>query len=207
MDSSPNRSATDGAGALSGTPPLLLAVFLLLLALFALPWLFLGLVVHAWLHRRLGGWLHWKVRFGLWLVVLLLCGWPLYQALQHGPLTPLLAEEVGTYVQAIKLRQGQLAAYPLGTLWTSTWAVWQHTWLLVGVTGFFRELSTQSRPASTISTQLFAERRKRARALERLRQQAKKRAAQPNRIPPAVQGQPVIGIPLDEEDDDEKEVP
>ncbi len=88
----------------------------LALCLAGLPWIIIGWVVQRFLAR----WLHWRVSFLLWLLLLFIGAYLLYMAYQHGGLERMFHRELTDYILAIEHRQYDFAAYPLRHLWAET---------------------------------------------------------------------------------------
>lgn len=168
---------------------LLCLTLALVLCLAGLPWIIVGWVAQRFLAR----WLHWRVSFLLWLLLLFIGAYLLYMAYQHGGLEILFQRALTDYLLAIKQKQYHLEAYPLRHLWAETWPVWLQTWPGIGVAGFVGELyDNRNDTARTLRQQ----ERKRGRAIARAQQHAKKRARRPERIADIVGKAMVIGVPI-----------
>lgn len=189
-------SSDSSVGGLDPGWMLLCAIMAIVLALAGFPWIILGFVAERYLSR----WLHWRLSFLLWMVLLLIGIVYLSSSLQHG-LQVMLSRELTDYISAAKHFRFDLLSYPLGRLWADTWPVWLRTFPGIGIAGFVAELYTASR-SNTAQTLRHREQR-RERAIARSKQKARKRTRHPGRLPDEVAGMMVIGIPIDEHDEEE----
>jgi hypothetical protein len=175
---------------------LIFAITAIILALAGLPWIILGFVMQRYLSR----WLHWRLSFLLWTALLFIGAFVLYNSYQHG-LQAVLNRELTDYVSAAKHYQLDLLRWPLGQLWSETWPIWLRTVWGIGIAGFVAELYANC--SDTVRALRLREQR-RERAIARSKQKARKRTSRPGRLPDEVAGMMVIGVPIDEHDEEER---
>ncbi len=113
----------------------------------------------------------------------------------------MIQHELTDYTAAAKHYQTDFIHWPLRQLWADTWPIWLRTIPGIGIAGFVAEVYTDIRndPAKTLRQH---ERRRQNRA-QRLQRQARKRTSQPTRLPDEVGGMMVIGIPIDDDTNEE----
>ncbi len=162
----------------------------LVLLTFALPALALGLILarltrqHAWsLPVSLG---LSCLAFGLtWLLLL------------HG-LEPLMQMQLGEIIREVRAHQADVLQWNAARLWATTWPIWLRTLVLVPVVAAARTLSTRAHSMGAAS--LHIRESHRLRAVTRAQAQATRRLRRKQRrLPAAVDGQMVIGVPIEDE--------
>lgn len=173
----------------------LCGVLLFALALAALPWIIVGLV----LHRLLQRWISWKIQFLIWAIAFFAAAAFLFTTYQHG-LNIVWQQEVAAYVHAVIVHQYDLAAYPMSSLWSVTWPIWLRTWPSIGIAGFVGEVS---RARTTTVASLRQQERQRIQRAHRLQDRARKRTSRPRYVPDEVAGMMVIGVPIQDDEEDQ----
>jgi hypothetical protein len=178
--------------------PGLTALLLLMVALFALPAVALGLLAHRFTRA-----LPWRVSLLLWVLLAGVSGYLLSLCWQHG-LNALFAKEMVAYVQAFSHVQFNLLKLPLAQLWPDTWPVWLRTLVGAPFMGLAQEVFAQKALHLDPAQAYLARERRRQRANAR----AAARTRRLRRLPPSVgmkKGSPmmVIGVPLDDEEQEE----
>lgn len=173
---------------------LICAVLAVALCLIALPWIVIGFLAQRFLSR----WLHWKLSFLLWTVLLFVCAFLLYSSYQHG-LQSMINHELADYISVAKHYQTDFLHYPLRSLWADTWPVWLHSVAGVGIAGFVGELYVNR--SDTTRTLRQQEQGRQNRAV-RSQQRARKRTNRPAHLPDEVSGMMVIGVPIDDDNEE-----
>ena len=176
--------------------PLLTTLLALCLFLFGFPAWLLGFLAQ----RQVSRWLSWRWSFLLWVLLTFLSAYLMFLQYQHG-LQELLMREVTAYALAIKHTQADFTRWPWAMLWAVTWPVWAHTLLAAPIAALFQEVTANTRGGQT-ARHLRQSEHQRQRVAARSQRRAKKRTSRPVRMPDAVGGMMVIGIPIR---DDEEE--
>lgn len=173
--------------------PLIGALLALLLFLVAFPGLVVGFFVQRFTSRY-----SWS--FAFWFFLLLPGAYLLYVLSQHD-LTQMMVRELTDYLLTAKHAQLNLAQWNFKHLWSETWPVWLRTLALIPVVGLWQEVSTNaSKRGSQTTSTLVQQERRRQRRLVRAQQRARKRTRRPERLPDVVGGMMVIGVPIDDEE-------
>src|SRR6266487_4847725 len=188
------RHAQQAEGSTDPGWMLICTILAVALCLIALPWIAIGFLVE----RSLARWLHWKLSFLLWTVLLFVCAFILYSSYQHG-LQSMIAHELAGYLQAAKHHQYDLAHWPLRALWADTWPVWLHTVAGIGIAGFAAELTANRN--DTVRTLRQQEQSRQHRA-QRAQRRAKRRTSQPAYLPDQIGGAMVIGVPIHDDQEE-----
>ncbi len=195
---SPEYRGSSSNSSVVGNDPgwmLLCAIMAIILALAGLPWIILGFVAERYLSR----WLNFRLSFLLWTALLFIGAFILYNGYQHG-LQAMLNRELTDYISAAKHHQFDLLSYPLGHLWADTWPIWLRTVWGIGIAGFVAELyANRSETARTLRQR----EQRRERAIARSKRRARKRTRSPGRLPDEVAGMMIVGVPIDEHDEEE----
>jgi hypothetical protein len=164
------------------------------LALAGLPWIVLGFLAQRYLQR----WLHWKLSFLFWVVLLFLSAFALYSNYQHG-MAILWQREMADYILAAKHYQYDLTRWPLRQLWAETWPVWLRSWPGLGIAGFVGELvSDRSDTVRTLRQQEL----QRQRRAQRLQRRARRRTSRPTHVPDEIGGMMVIGVAINDDNEE-----
>ena len=71
-------------------------IYVVALGIAGLPWIVIGYVAQHYAQR----WLHWRLSFLLWIVLLFVGAYALYTSYTHG-LAPLYQRELADYIHAI----------------------------------------------------------------------------------------------------------
>jgi hypothetical protein len=188
------RHAQQAGGSTDPGWMLICTLFAVALCLIALPWIVTGFLVE----RSLARWLHWKLSFLLWIVLLFACAFILYTSYQHG-LQSMIAHELTDYIQAAKHNQYDLARWPLRALWADTWPVWLHTVAGIGIAGFAAELTANRNDTTRTLRQQEQNRQHRA---QRAQRRARKRTSRPAYLPDQMGGAMVIGVPIHDDQEE-----
>lgn len=178
------KSRQETASGSSFPDPWVLLAGITAVLLFALPALVLGLVVERLTSER-----RWQVPLWLGLAPLGL-GLTILLAL-HG-LEAQLAVQLRELARMVGTQQWNGAH-----LWTVTWPVWLRTLGLIPVVALWRMLAT--RTSSVGAAALAAQEQRRLHAVERSHTKAARRLRHLDRLPDAVAGQMVIGVPMEDE--------
>jgi hypothetical protein len=167
-----------------------LLVGTLVLLTLALPALVLGLIL-----ARLTRQHAWSLPVSLGLSCLAIgLTWLL---LLHG-LEPLLQTQLGEIVREVRAHQADVLQWDAARLWTATWPVWLRTLALVPVVAAARTWSTRAHSIGAES--LHTRESRRLRAVTRAQARATRRLRRKQRrLPAAVDGQMVIGVPIEDE--------
>jgi hypothetical protein len=172
------------------------AILAIVLALIALPWVIVGFA----LRYVLAPWLHERLSLLLWLLLLLVGGFIVYSNLQHGPLSSMMSHEIDDYIFAAKHYQTDILHWPLKALWLDTFPVWLHTWQSIAIAGFVAELYANTR--NNTAKTLRQNEQTRQRRAQRLQHRARRRTNRPTRVPDEINGFMVIGIPIEDDNED-----
>jgi hypothetical protein len=165
------------------------------LCLASLPWIIIGCVAQ----RSLARWLHWRLNLLVWLVFLFVGAYLLYTGNQHDALRQMVTHELLAYVATGKHYQLDIQHWPFHALWAETWPVWLQTWPAFGLAGFASEIFTDIR--TDILRTLRQDELRHERKAQRQQQKAKKRTAQPKRLPDNTGGMMVMGVPIKDEEE------
>lgn len=135
--------------------------------------------------------------FTLWFVLLVPAALGTYYFYTHG-LQQMIVQEVGLYIQNAKHFPSDLTRWDWWRLWIATWAVWLRTLVAVPFVGVLCEMFHHARPGK--ATNLAQEEVRRQQRVARAHMVARKRALHPERVPDQVQGLMVMGIPIDDKE-------
>ena len=136
--------------------------------------------------------------FALWFLLLFPSAGLFYYFYQHG-LNAAITRELVDYIQNVKYYQADFSRWHLSRLWSETWTVWLRCLAAVPFVGFWQELSLQARGGQTVRQQQEQE-RSRQRRVQHAQERAQKRTQRPDRLPDAAAGEMVIGVPIDDEE-------
>jgi hypothetical protein len=163
------------------------------LAIAGLPWIILGFVAQRYLQR----WLHWRLSFALWFVLVFVAANAIYHSYQHG-LEPIWDKALTDWFRAILHQQWDILSYPYRQLLPETWPIWLYTWPGIGIAGFVAEVVANRNDTVRDLRQDELRRQRRA---QRFQDRARRRTSRPARITDEAGGHMVIGVPI--EDDNE----
>lgn len=169
--------------------PLVVMIGGLAALVLALPALAIGLVL-----QRLTSARPWS--FPLWFVLTFIGAGLVYHLYTHG-LDRMITTQLADYALAIKRHHADVAQWNLSRLWSETWPVWLRTLAVVPVVAFWRELESSGRGDS--AGFLHQQERERQRRVARSKSRATRRTRRPYRIPDAMNGHMVVGVPIDDE--------
>jgi len=155
----------------------------------ALPALATGFVL-----QRLTSARSWS--FPLWFVLTFIGAGLVYFLCIHG-LDRMITAQLTDYALTIKQHHADVAQWNLHRLWSETWPVWVRTLAVVPVVAFWRELEAGGN--GDRAAILHRQERERQRLVARSKSRATRRTRRPDRIPDAVHGQMVVGVPIDDE--------
>lgn len=173
--------------------PLMGALLALLLFLVAFPGLVVGFFAQRFTSRY-----SWS--FAFWFCLMLPGAYLLYVLYQHG-LTQMMVRELIDYLLTAKHAQFTLTQWNFKHLWAETWPVWLRTLAFIPVIGLWQEVSIHaSKRGSQTATTLVQQERRRQRRITHAQQHARKRARRPERLPGVAGGMMVIGIPIEDEE-------
>jgi hypothetical protein len=164
------------------------------LALAGLPWIVIGFITQYYLAR----WLHWRLSFLLWFILLYVAAFTIYNSYQHG-LQPLWDRELTDYFQAGMHYQLHILSYPFRKLWSETWPVWLYTWPGISIAGFVAELMANRTDRLRNLRQSEQHRQRRA---QRSQNRARRRTNRPTLIPDETGGSMVIGVPIHDDNEE-----
>ena len=136
--------------------------------------------------------------FALWFLLLFPSAGAFYYVYQHG-LSSMITRELVDYIQTFKHYQTDFARWNVPRLWSETWTVWLWCLLATPWVGFWQEVSLHARGGQTVRQQQEQERSRQHR-IQRAQERAQKRTQRPERLPDAVRGLMVIGVPIDDEE-------
>jgi hypothetical protein len=153
----------------------------------ALPALVIGIV----LHRLTRG---WPGSVLVWLALTVLGAILLYVLSRHGLERFVLTQLVDS-VQNVKRYHADFARWNLGLLWSETWPVWLRTLALTPIIALWCCLA-RLQPGIGVAF-LTRQEHERQHAVSRAKDNAIRRAQR--RLPDAVRGQMVIGVPIEDE--------
>jgi hypothetical protein len=192
MQKHTTQSSRDTSSAGPDLPASILALLALLAAcVLALPALLCGLFFQQLTRGR-----SWSIL--LWLLVSMPALLVLYLLATHGLSTRIQAQ-LGLLGHNTKLYQANLARWDLGGLWNASWPVWLRTSVTVPLVALWAELASSRRGGSAALLRQQEERRRAVQA--RASRWASRRARKPSRLPDAVAGQMVIGLPLESKEE------
>jgi hypothetical protein len=169
--------------------PLVVMIGGLIALVLALPALAIGVVL-----QRLTSARSWS--FPLWFVLTFIGAGLVYYLHTHG-LERMITAQLMDYALAIKQHHADVTQWNLSRLWSETWPVWVRTLAVAPVVAFWRELEASGNGDS--AEILHQQERERQRLVARSKSRATRRTRRPGRIPDAVNGQMVVGVPIDEE--------
>lgn len=199
-----NRGSSSSSQSVIGNDPfwlLLTAVLILCLVLLGLPAIVAAFFAQRFTYRHLArfGW-RWSAM--IWLALSPLAILLLYSLFQHG-LVPLMQREVNDYFQSAKHYQFDLSHWNFGRLWSETWPVWLRTFLVgVPLWGLWFEITTNARRGHAARMLVQGE-QDRERRVARGKLRARKSTLRPERLPDAVAGMMVMGVPIDGDEEQE----
>lgn len=180
------------AATTGGDPGLLLGtLFMVVCGLVGLPTLLLGIIL-----QRITSRYSWS--FALWFLLLLPSMLLCYMLYEHG-LQQLIVRQFVDLIQMGKHDQLDVMRWNIGRLWSETWPVWVRTLAAVPLIGVWREVTTGAKGGQTAHTLVWNEQRRQQR-LARAQQRARKRTRRPERLPDERGGLMVIGVPIEDED-------
>ncbi len=193
-----NRSSSSRSSPLTSDPfwLILSAIMILVLFLIGLPAIVGGFFGQRYAYRHLSRF-GWRWSAAVWLLSSLLAMLLLYALFQHG-LQQMMQRELADYVQSGKHYQFDLTRWNFGRLWSETWPVWLRTLVVVPLWGLWFEISTNARGGT--ARMLVQNERGRQYRIARAQQRARKRTLRPERLPDSVAGMMVIGVPIDDEE-------
>jgi hypothetical protein len=198
------RGSSSSSRSGSGSDPfwlLLTAILILCLVLVGLPAILAGFFAQRFTYRYLARF-GWRWSASIWLVLSALALLLLYVLLQHG-LVPLMQREVYDYIQSGKHYQFDLSRWNFGRLWAETWPVWLRSFLVAGpLWGLWFEITTNVRGGNA-ARMLAQGEQDRERRIARSKLHARKRTLRPERLPDEVDGQMVMGVPIDGDQEQE----
>jgi hypothetical protein len=168
--------------------PLALLISVLVTGLLALPAFLIGLLLARLTRER-----PWRVPLwlGLALLSLVLAGWLALYGLQA-----LVVAQLSEVVRQARLHQEDVTAWNWTRLRACTWPVWLRTLPLAPVVAAWRAI--EARFAREGAATLHEQERSRQRAVTRAQHKASRRLHR-HQVPASVQGQMVMGIPIDDE--------
>ena len=169
--------------------PLVVMIGGLAALVLALPALAIGFVL-----RRLTSARSWS--FPLWFVLTFIGAGLVYYLDTHG-LDRMITAQLMDYALAIKQHHADVTRWNMPRLWSETWPVWVRTLAVVPVVAFWRELEARGNGDSAAI--LRQQEWERQRLVARSKSRATRRTRRPDRIPDAVNGQMVVGVPIDDE--------
>jgi hypothetical protein len=176
--------------------PLLTTVIALLLFLTAFPAWVAGFFAQRHLERYL---FSWRLRLLIWLSLSFASAYIISALYQHG-LQVLYQRELTTYVLAAKHYQTDFLNWPWGAIWANTWPVWVRTLFGIPIAALFQELATRG---GQTARQLRQNERRRENRAQHLQRRARKRTSRPELLPDEVGGMMVVGIPIDDDTNEE----
>jgi hypothetical protein len=169
--------------------PLVVMIGGLIALVLALPALAIGVVLQRLTLAR-----SWS--FPLWFVLTFMGAGLVYYLYTHG-LDRMISAQLMDYALAIKQHHADVTQWNLSRLWSETWPVWVRTLAVVPVVAFWRELEASGNGDS--AENLHQQEWERQRLIARSKSRATRRTRRPGRIPDAVNGQMVVGVPIDDE--------
>jgi hypothetical protein len=169
--------------------PLVVMIGGLVALVLALPALATGMVL-----QRLTAARPWS--FPLWFVLTFGGAGLTYYLSTHG-LERMITTQLTDYALAIKEHHADVTRWNLSLLWSETWPVWVRTLAVTPVVAFWRELEASGNGDS--AGFLHQQEWERQRLVARSKRRASRRAQRSGRVPDAVNGQMVVGVPIDDE--------
>ena len=197
-----SRNAYRGSSssyASSGSDPFWLiaaALLVLVLLIIGLPAVLVGFFAWRSTSRLFGQ--HWKWRFACWFLLLVPAALLLSAFYRHG-LQYLINTQLADVIQTAKNAQFDLSRWNFGRLWSETWPVWLRTLAAFPLVGVWQEVSTHTRGGQT-ARDLVRSERSRERRVTRAKLRARKRAQRPERLPDLAAGLMIIGVPIEDEE-------
>ncbi len=173
------------------------AAFAAALVLISAPIILAGFVLQKLLEDRL----NFRLRFLIWLTTGVAGTAMLYVSYHHG-LDALILRELTAYLLAVKHDQTDVLRWPIGTLWAVTWPVWLRILPGIGIVGCWFEVASHTTGGTTARTLREAHRRSLRRA-RYLVQRARRRTSRPAHVPDAVGTMMVVGVPIDDDNQEE----
>lgn len=140
----------------------------------------------------------WRIRFLLWFLLAAISAFLLYQ--QYDQVKHMIVQELLDYIHTIRLHQTNLAQWNIKALWAETWPVWMHTLLAVPLVGFWQEMVYEPRTDTT--SRLKHNERRRQQKIVQAQRRAKRKARRPDRVPDTLGGEMVIGIPIENQEEE-----
>jgi hypothetical protein len=134
--------------------------------------------------------------FPLWFVLTFIGVGLTYYLSTHG-LERMITIQLTDYALAIKQHHADVTHWNLSLLWSETWPVWVRTLAVTPAVAFWREL--EARRNNDSAEILRQQEWKRQRLIERSKIRATRLAQRPGRVPDAVNGHMVVGVPIDDE--------
>ncbi len=169
--------------------PLVIMIGSLVALVLALPALATGMVL-----QRLTSARSWS--FPLWFVLTFIGAGLTYYLSTHG-LERMITTQLLDYALAIKQHSTDVTQWRLSLLWSETWPVWLRTLAVTPMVALWRELeASRNGDSAAMLNQLE---RKRQRLIGRSKSRATRRAHHRGHIPDAMNGQMVVGVPIDDE--------
>jgi hypothetical protein len=134
--------------------------------------------------------------FPLWFVLTFIGAGLTYYLSTHG-LERMITTLLTVFALAIKQHHADVTKWNLSLLWSETWPVWIRTLAVTPIVAFWREL--QARRNGDRVEILYQQEWKRQRLIGRSKSKAIRRAHRPGHIADAINGQMVVGVPIDDE--------
>ncbi len=202
MESRDYRGSSSNSSVVGNDPFwfLVTAILILALVLVGLPAIIAGFFGQRLIYRcraRFG----WRWSAAIWLALSVASLLLLYSLFQHG-LVPMMQREVGDYIQSARHYQFDLARWPFGRLWSETWPLWLRTLVIIPLWGLWFEISTNAQRGHAGRLLVQGE-RERERRIARGKLRARKRTLRSERLPDAVGGMMVMGVPIDGDEEQE----
>jgi hypothetical protein len=184
------RNSQSGSNSSPGIDwPLVVMIGSLVALVLALPSFATGIVL-----QRLTSARSWS--FPLWFVLTFMGAGLTYYLSAHG-LERMITIQLTDYALAIKQHHADVTQWNLSLLWSETWPVWIRTLAVTPIVALWRELeSSRNNDSAEI---LYQQEWKRQRLIGRSKSRATRRAQRSGRVPDAVKGTMVVGVPIDDE--------
>jgi hypothetical protein len=180
--------------------PLAILAISLSLSLVALPAMLLGYIAQRTISKYTK---NEKLSIGIWLLLSLIGGAAFTYFYQHG-LQQMVVNTATDYINTAKHYQTDFGRWNIKQLFTETWPIWIRTLTATPIAGFWFEISQNAiKPGQTLKG-LKQKEQDRQRNISKAKRRAKKRTRRPERIPDAVHGMMVIGVPIEEHEMEEK---
>lgn len=113
---------------------------------------------------------------------------------------PILLRQLMDDVITLKRYQLHVPLWNRVQLWNEIWAAWLHTIAAFPLVGFWQEISRET-VRTDVQSAFKQQQRRRRRQNARSQRLAVKRTYRPHRIPDALGGEMVIGVPIQEQED------